>query len=280
MKRNSYSELLKILPEQSKDAIMSTLSILPQNLREFLSNKVSLENEKFLSDPVFEPMFSYKTDDNTFEELAGKLLERSFVNVLDKATEYRFSKTMHPYIHQLKSWQTLLNTNNSLVVSSGTGSGKTECFMIPIISDLVRQSRGLSFPLEGVQALFIYPLNALIQNQKERFSEWTRPYEGKIRFCLYNGLLPNENPNQEQKKSLEEVIDRQHLRLSPPPLLITNTTMLEYMLIRANDRQIIDKSKGKLKYIILDEAHTYIGSQAAELSLLLKRVLDSFEVKA
>lgn len=79
---------------------------------------------------------------------------------------------------------------------------------------------------------------------------------------------------------MEEVIDRQHLRLSPPPLLITNTTMLEYMLIRANDRQIIDKSKGKLKYIILDEAHTYIGSQAAELSLLLKRVLDSFEVKA
>lgn len=280
MKRNSYSEILKILPEQSKDAIMSTLSILPQNLREFLRDKFSLEDEKFLSDPVFEPMFSYKTDSNSFEELSGKLLERSFVNVLDKSTEYRFSKTMHPYEHQIKSWKTLLNTNNSLVVSSGTGSGKTECFMIPIISDLVRQSKGSSNVLEGVQALFIYPLNALIQNQKERFSEWTKPYEGKIRFCLYNGLLPTENPNHEQKKSLEEITDRQGLRLSPAPLLITNTTMLEYMLIRANDKQIIDKSKGMLKYIILDEAHTYIGSQAAELSLLLKRVLDAFEVNA
>jgi len=243
MKRNSYSEILKILPEQSKDAIMSTLSILPQNLREFLRDKFSLEDEKFLSDPVFEPMFSYKTDSNSFEELSGKLLERSFVNVLDKSTEYRFSKTMHPYEHQIKSWKTLLNTNNSLVVSSGTGSGKTECFMIPIISDLVRQSKGSSNVLEGVQALFIYPLNALIQNQKERFSEWTKPYEGKIRFCLYNGLLPTENPNHEQKKSLEEITDRQGLRLSPAPLLITNTTMLEYMLIRANDKQIIDKSR-------------------------------------
>lgn len=279
MKRNSYSEILKILPEQSKDAIMSTLSILPQHLRDFLRNKFSLEDEQFLADPVFEPMFSYKSSNTTFEELSHTLLDKSFVNVLNKANKYNFSKKMYPYVHQLQSWQILLNTNNSLVVSSGTGSGKTECFMIPIISDLVKQSKIKSMPLEGVQALFIYPLNALIQNQKERFSEWTKPYNGKIRFCLYNGLLPNNIPVHEQNNSPEEILDRQNLHSSPPPLLITNTTMLEYMLIRANDKQIIDKSKGMLKYIVLDEAHTYIGSQAAELSLLLKRVINSFEVE-
>lgn len=168
---------------------------------------------------------------------------------------------------------------NSLVVSSGTGSGKTECFMIPIISDLVQQVEKTNSVLEGVQALFIYPLNALIQNQRERFSEWTKPYKGNIRYCLYNGLLPQQTRESEQKETVEEVVDREQLWKSPSPLLITNTTMLEYMLIRANDKRIIDKSKGKLKYIVLDEAHTYIGSQAAELSLLLKRVMDAFEVK-
>lgn len=139
MKTNSYSELLKILPVQSTEAIMSTLSILPLDLREFLRKKFSEEGDKFVADPVFEPMFSYKPSQQTFGELSGKLLPRSFVNALHGASEYRFDKSMYPYQHQLTSWETLLNTNNSLVVSSGTGSGKTECFMIPIISDLVQQ---------------------------------------------------------------------------------------------------------------------------------------------
>ena len=91
--------------------------------------------------------------------------------------------------------------------------------------------------------------------------------------------MPQQTRESEQKETVEEVVDREQLWKSPSPLLITNTTMLEYMLIRANDKRIIDKSKGKLKYIVLDEAHTYIGSQAAELSLLLKRVMDAFEVK-
>ena len=184
MKTNSYSELLKILPVQSTEAIMSTLSILPLDLREFLRKKFSEEGDKFVADPVFEPMFSYKPSQQTFGELSGKLLPRSFVNALHGASEYRFDKSMYPYQHQLTSWETLLNTNNSLVVSSGTGSGKTECFMIPIISDLVQQVEKTNSVLEGVQALFIYPLNALIQNQRERFSDWTKPYKGNIRYCL------------------------------------------------------------------------------------------------
>jgi ATP-dependent helicase YprA (DUF1998 family) len=67
------------------------------------------------------------------------------------------------------------------------------------------------------------------------------------------------------------VIDREALRAAPPPMLVTNATMLEYMLVRAQDAPILDASKGKLQWIVLDEAHTYIGSQAAELALLLRR---------
>ena len=68
------------------------------------------------------------------------------------------------------------------------------------------------------------------------------------------------------------------MRNDPPPILVTNTTMLEYMLVRSSDAPIIEASKGKLEWIVLDEAHSYIGSQAAEMALLLRRVMNAFEV--
>ena len=70
-----------------------------------------------------------------------------------------------------------------------------------------------------------------------------------------------------------EVVGRDVLREDPPPILVTNATMLEYMLVRNVDRPIIDQSQGKLRWIVIDEAHSYLGSQAAELTLLLRRVL-------
>jgi len=75
-------------------------------------------------------------------------------------------------------------------------------------------------------------------------------------------------------------MDRQTLRESPPPILVTNATMLEYLLIRPEDAPILQQSQGKLKWIVLDEAHTYIGSKAAELALLLRRVMMAFGVRA
>ncbi len=278
MKRSSFREVINSIPRQSTEAILSSLYILPTELRAHLNERLSTD-EQFITDPIFEPMFGYKTSSQTMRDLSGNLLTKSFVDALDQASnDYRFPKERKPYVHQIQSWKALLESKNSLVVSSGTGSGKTECFMIPIISDLAKQLEENDCILEGVQALFIYPLNALIQSQKERFSEWTKPYKGKIRYCLYNGLLPLQLKEYDSKKTPEEIIDRKHLWQSPSPLLITNTTMLEYMLIRAQDKNILNKSKGKLKYIVLDEAHTYIGSQAAELSLLLKRVMNAFEV--
>jgi hypothetical protein len=74
-------------------------------------------------------------------------------------------------------------------------------------------------------------------------------------------------------------LDREQLRDNPPPILVTNATMLEYMLVRAADATILEKSHGKLEWVVLDEAHSYVGSQAAELALLIRRVLHGFGVK-
>ncbi len=67
----------------------------------------------------------------------------------------------------------------SVLVTSGTGSGKTECFLFPILSDLAAQAHGQREPLEGVQAIMLYPLNALIESQRERLSAWTQAIRGK-----------------------------------------------------------------------------------------------------
>lgn len=279
MRRDAFSRLFSELSSIPREATLSDIAAMPGGLRDHIASLLTKPETRLLATPVFEPMFGWKSSDKTFGDLVPDLIPKSFMNLLDKAKNYGFSKTMRPYTHQLQAWETLLKTNKSVVVASGTGSGKTESFMIPILSDVIRQAENTDVQLEGVQALFLYPLNALIQSQKERFSAWTAPYKGKIRYCLYNGNLPtNQKHNIDDRNKPEEILDRERLWQSPPPLLITNPTMLEYMLIRKKDNNILKASQGKLKYIVLDEAHTYMGSQAAELSLLLKRVLTAFGV--
>ncbi|MCV4939425.1 DEAD/DEAH box helicase, partial [Escherichia coli] len=78
----------------------------------------------------------------------------------------------------------------SLIAASGTGSGKTECFMVPILDRLVRELERTKKQLNGVRAIFLYPLNALINSQRERLRAWTHAFGSDIRFCLYNGNTP------------------------------------------------------------------------------------------
>ena len=164
-----------------------------------------------------------------------------------------------------------------MLVASGTGSGKTECFLVPILENLARE-HACAGTLTGVRALFLYPLNALINSQRDRLRAWCDGFGKDIRFCLYNGETPETAPAHEQMRAGAEQISRQILRGAAAPILVTNSTMLEYMLVRTEDRPILEQSRGKLRWIVLDEAHTYIGSQAAEMALLLRRVLHRFDV--
>ena len=235
-----------------------------------------------IADPVFEATFGYEQSDITFSSLKGKLLHSDVIENISKPPakykEYTFKRSYHPYQHQMKAWQSLLSEDwKSTLVSSGTGSGKTECFLFPILDDLARQ-RESEGKIEGVRALFLYPLNALIKSQRDRLSAWTDGFNGDVRFCLYNGETKETVPSRENKEEPQEVKSRRDLRASPPPILVTNSTMLEYMLVRKDDQSILEKSQGKLRWIVLDEAHSYIGSQAAEVALLLRRVMLAFNV--
>ncbi|CAG0903049.1 unnamed protein product [Cyprideis torosa] len=235
----------------------------------------------FLAPPVFEHTFGWESADKALADLEGKLLSKSLLDNLESAEAYDFPRSLKPYKHQLNAWNVLLDEQpKSAVVTSGTGSGKTECFMIPILEDLVREREKQGSALVGVRALFLYPLNALINSQQERLDAWTRTYGHDLRFCLYNGKTEERanSVRKEQRLKPNQILSRELLRQEPAPILMTNATMLEYMLVRQVDAPILEISReqGSLRWIVLDEAHTYIGSQAAEISLLLRRVVEAF----
>lgn len=284
-----YSDLLEQACQRTKESTLSVLGISDPELREHLAKQMSqLPGGKFsfLAPPVFEHTFAWKQAQVAMSDLSGKLLAKSVVDALDAENNgrYRFGKEFKPFEHQLKSWKNLLADKKSVVVTSGTGSGKTECFMVPILNDLYELSENINTPLEGVHALFLYPLNALINSQEERLSAWTQHFGGKLRYCLYNGNTPESESSKRtlQKERPYQVLTRELMRKSPAPILVTNGTMLEYIMVRQIDAPIIEKSRAKksLRWIVLDEAHSYVGSQAAELALQLRRVLEVFGVEA
>ena len=240
-----------------------------------------LENEEpLLAEPVFQSIFPWESSEHTFAEHASTLsvLKPEFVKALsgnEVDSEQRFPKDRRPYKHQTESWKAMLGEakGKTIVVTSGTGSGKTECFMVPVLQDLVNQNKK-----DAVQAIFLYPLNALMDSQRKRVAAWCKALSPQVTFAIYNGDTKESSNNQEDRDASPELISRDAIRDTPPQILFTNPTMLNYMLLRNKDRTILEKSEGKLRWILLDEAHTYTGSAAAELALQLRRVLQAFNV--
>lgn len=242
--------------------------------------RILSEEEPLLSEPVFQSIFPWEESAETFGEHCSKLniLSESFVQALssDNIDEsLRFPLNRHPYKHQTKSWKTMLSDKGkTIVVTSGTGSGKTECFMIPVLQDIAQRNEK-----DCVQAIFLYPLNALMKSQQKRIHAWCDAIPNKVTYAIYNGDTEKTNRSSNfTSPYFPQLITRPQIRQTPPQVLFTNPTMLNYMLVRAEDKPILEKSQGKLKWILLDEAHTYTGSSAAELSLQLRRVLDAFGV--
>lgn len=281
-----FTPLAEQLNRGATRAALGLLSFRSDPLREHLRNLFQSTpgtGSSFLADPVFEATFGWRRAETTLGTLSGALLHPDVVKALHAppkafAEEYTFPPQQQPYQHQVEAWKALVQTKppRSVLVSSGTGSGKTECFLLPILHDLATELGTRPGGLTGVRALFLYPLNALIKSQRDRLTAWSEPFGGRIRYCLYNG----ETPREGKSTYTSEVCDRKTLRANPPPILVTNATMLEYMLVRTEDQPILSQSQGRLRWIIIDEAHNYIGSQAAELTLLLRRVLHAFGCRA
>src|SRR5699024_9035716 len=124
-----------------------------------------------------------------------------------KDPEFRFPKIQHPYKHQLKSWEALLNKNKSIAVTTGTGSGKTECFMLPVLQDIHQNCKNQ----QGINAIFLYPLNALIASQKKRMHAWCSALKG-VNYALLTGDTSNKANKKDIEKALPQLISREQIR--------------------------------------------------------------------
>lgn len=183
------------------------------------------------------------------------------------------------YRHQADALRKLSAGGNA-VVSTGTGSGKTESFLLPILRDMVIQANEGSLNA-GVRAMLIYPMNALANDQIERLRELLKDYP-TITFGSYTGqteetyqkaLTGYRSLNEGRDPIPNELICRQQMKDSPPHILITNYAMLEYLMVRPDDDVFFQpRHTQNWKYIVLDEAHVYKGSTGIEVSMLLRRL--------
>jgi DEAD/DEAH box helicase domain-containing protein len=178
------------------------------------------------------------------------------------------------YLHQEQAWQRLSSQHKatSTLVATGTGSGKTECFLYPVLDHCTRdRAQGQ----KGIKALVIYPMNALASDQARRIAQLVAktPAFAGLRVGLYLGGTAGR-PGQGMVMTPTGVItDRGTLRTHPPDILLTNYKMLDYLMLRPRDRLLWSaNAPTTLRYVVVDELHTFDGAQGTDLALLLRRL--------
>ncbi len=157
-------------------------------------------------------------------------------------------------------------TGHSYVLTTGTGSGKSLAYIVPIVDSVLREraaAGGRRTP--GVKAIIVYPMNALANSQRhelEKFLRFGYPKdEEPVTFARYTG---QEKPDE-----------RRAILAEPPDILLTNYVMLELVLTRPDERAHLIRAAAGLRFLVLDELHTYRGRQGADVALLVRRLRDA-----
>jgi len=174
-----------------------------------------------------------------------------------KTEQDGYGKPMRLHRHQADAIRVAQQRVN-YVLTTGTGSGKSLAYIIPIVDHVLRRGSG-----RGIQAIVVYPMNALANSQHgelEKFLRFGYPEnKSPITFAKYTG--------QEREQEREQILAK------PPDILLTNYVMLELIMTRVEERRLIEQAHG-LRFLVLDELHTYRGRQGADVALLMRRVRD------
>ncbi|WP_028925071.1 DEAD/DEAH box helicase [Pseudonocardia acaciae] len=182
------------------------------------------------------------------------------------------------YLHQEQAIRKASRGRN-LVVATGTGSGKTESFLLPILNSLMAEhADGTLGP--GVRALLLYPMNALANDQLKRLRQMLARtpqitfgrYTGDTEYSAQRAEDTFTALNPDDPRLPNELLSRDEMRSAPPHLLLTNYAMLEYLLLRPADIELFHG--GTWRFLAVDEAHVYNGAKAAEMAMLLRRLRD------
>lgn len=175
-----------------------------------------------------------------------------------------------PYQHQEQAFARLSGPDlRGAIIATGTGSGKTECFTQPIL-----EYCRINSDKPGIKAILIYPMNALAFDQAGRLAAaiWNTPsLRGQVTAGLYVGQGSSDPCPVMRRDSI--ITDKEIMRQSPPHILLTNYKMLDYLLLRAGDAVIWESNAPEtLRFIVVDELHTFDGAQGTDLACLLRRL--------
>jgi ATP-dependent helicase YprA (DUF1998 family) len=190
--------------------------------------------------PAYEPA-------ETLADLAG-------AGMIGDETARFFGPHIRLHRHQAEA-VAAARKNEPYLVSTGTGSGKSLTYLVPIVDHVLKSN-----PTDhSVRALIIYPTNALINSQLKALQDFKKNWpDCPLTFSRYTG--------QDRGK------ERDRILTDPPHVLLTNYVMLEYMLIRPTDRSLLHQATRALKFLAVDELHVYRGRQGADVSMLMRRV--------
>lgn len=221
-----------------------------------------LENIKIDSDFFIALNKEYKKGINFKEFVSNEKLDKSILDI------FKFDL----YKHQENAIKSIKKYKNT-VISTGTGSGKTESFIIPIVDYCLKNKNQ-----KGVKAIIVYPMNALANDQKRRINEILS--KTNLKFAIFTGETPKRDNEKNYNLEYEnQIYYREDIIKELPDILITNYVMLDRILTNKENSQLIKNSKSTLKYIVIDEIHTYRGNKGAHLKFLLDRLRYSVENK-
>ncbi|ADH65162.1 hypothetical protein Mesil_3350 (plasmid) [Allomeiothermus silvanus DSM 9946] len=249
--------------------------IVPRNARiaEYLQKGIE-EADLLWREPFIAQKRRYRQGKSVDELIREGLFPREIRPLLRRNPEdFQDPTPFHPYVHQEEALRAAL-AGESFVVATGTGSGKSLAFGMPILAYALKERR------PGIKAVIVYPMNALANSQYRDFA--LRLHGSGLRIALYNGETPftqEEGQALRERIALErpvsdaEVMSRQEIRAHPPDILMTNYVQLELLLTRGEDRYLFPREhRGLLRYLVLDEVHTYAGLRGADVALLIRRL--------
>ena len=227
--------------------VSSFLNIRDARIRSFVQQE--LENGYLWPESLLQLNPSYEMGQTVAELVAAGTLHPLCERIFQKK-----GKPFHLYWHQEQALR-IAARRQPYIVTTGTGSGKSLTYLIPIIDHILKNDPGP----EQVRALLVYPMNALINSQENEINTLLGNLEDSpIRCARYTGQ--------------EDQSTRAALQAHPPHILLTNYMMLELMLSRPVERVFLERTLANLEFLVLDELHTYTGRQGADVSLLVRRV--------
>lgn len=276
------AEAAKTIKEDFVDYILSTRYCYSEEIRKKLKKELSATVSKgpFVS---ITDLFKEGATLKCLEEDPNPLYRLSSeFEKLEQGKEKKKLPLDRPlYLHQEMAYRKVCEGRN-IVVTTGTGSGKTESFLIPIFNELLKEKEAGTLD-NNVRAILIYPMNALANDQIKRLRQYLLKYPA-LTFGIYTGETKEKHNDalgiyedlhaddiEELREPLpNERISREEIKENPPHILITNYSMLDYLMLRPEDNMLFTGKK--LRFVVLDEAHTYRGSQGIETALLLSRL--------